>query len=102
MDGIDKNLEIARRLENKYGQESWIPSGSPLEVLIKTILSQNTNDRNRDRAYRNLRDKFSTNRDLARAAEKEIAEAIKVGGLHNQKASRIKEILLTIKKNAAT
>ncbi len=101
MDGIGKILEIAKRLQDKYGQKRRKPSESPLEVLIRTILSQNTNDRNRDRAYQNLRDRFSNYRDLTQAPQKEIAEAIKVGGLHNQKASRIKEILLTIKKERA-
>lgn len=100
MDETDGILEVVRRLENKYGPERWKSSGSPLEVLIKTILSQNTNDRNRDRAYRNLRAKFYNFQELAKAPEKKIAETIKVGGLHNQKASRIKKILLTIKKEA--
>lgn len=98
MEAKGKILEIAKGLENKYGKEKWEASGNPLETLIKTILSQNTNDRNRDKAYQKLKEEFSTYRDLGQAPKDKIAEVIKPGGLHNQKASRIKGALNRIKK----
>jgi endonuclease-3 len=65
----------------------------PLEVLIRTILSQNTTDRNRDLAYAELKRRFPRWEDILEADQDEIAEAIKMGGLGQQKAGRIKEIL---------
>jgi len=65
----------------------------PLEVLLHTILSQNTNDVLRDRAYDRLRERFPTDEALQRAPVRSIASAIRVSGLHRQKAQRIKRVL---------
>jgi len=65
----------------------------PLDCLIRTILSQNTNDVNRDRAYDNLRECFPTWEDVLSADVSEIEEKIRVGGLSNQKSERIKNFL---------
>ena len=89
-------LEVARRLEAKYGHLRWRARGDPLDVLIKTILSQNTNDTNCDRAYAALRQRFPTWEEVAAAPEEEIASAIQPGGLHRQKARVIKHLLNTI------
>jgi len=70
----------------------------PAEVLVLTILSQNTTDVNRDRAYRSLRTRFQTLDDVARAPESEVAEAIRVGGLHRQKARSIQRALDRIRE----
>ncbi|MFQ6117790.1 MAG: endonuclease III domain-containing protein, partial [Candidatus Bipolaricaulia bacterium] len=86
-------LEVARRLEGEYGRLRWRSHGDPLDVLIKTILSQNTNDANRDRAYESLKKRFPSYAAIAEADEAELAEALRPGGLHRQKARRIKEIL---------
>jgi endonuclease-3 len=86
-------LEVARRLEGEYGRLEWRPHGDPLDVLIKTILSQNTNDANRDRAYAGLKARFPTWEALAAAPVEELAEAIRPGGLHHEKARRIKKLL---------
>ena len=66
----------------------------PFESLILTILSQNTNDINRDKAWDRLVKKFKTITPeiLANANITDIQEAIKVAGLHNQKSKRIKEV----------
>lgn len=89
-------LEVARRLEGNYGRLEWSSHGDPLDVLIKTILSQNTNDRNRDRAYSRLRAQFPTWEAVASAPVERLAEALKPGGLHRGKARRIKGILQEI------
>ena len=70
----------------------------PLDTLVSTVLSQNTNDRNRDRAYAALRARFPSAEALAEASEAEIATAIQVAGLHRQKARTIREILSRIRK----
>jgi len=91
-------LEVARRLEGEYGRLEWHSHGNPLDVLIKTILSQNTTDANRDRAYAGLRSRFPSYEAIATADEEELAAAIRTGGLHRQKARRIKQILQEISR----
>lgn len=90
-------LKVAARLEERYGKLEWKIHGNPLEILIKTVLSQNTNDNNRDRAYRSLKEAFPTYAAIVDAGVSEVAEAIKVGGLHHQKARRIKQTLEEIR-----
>lgn len=83
-------------LDKEYGVPSPKAYKGPLEELVFTILSQNTNDQNRDRAFAALRSRFPTWEDVMRAPCQEIAQAIKVGGLANQKSERIKRILALI------
>ena len=85
-------------LEERLGIPRWNGKHDPLDSLIRTILSQNTNDRNRDRAYQFLKKKFPTWESVWRAGASEISEAIKVGGLANQKGRRIKGLLNWIKE----
>jgi endonuclease-3 len=67
--------------------------GKPFEVLIQTILSQNTNDLNSRRAYESLvRSVGVTPGSLARADPKLIAASIRVGGLYNTKSIRIRDV----------
>jgi len=96
MDDKARLLEIARRLEAHYGPLPWRKQGEPLEVLILTILSQNTNDGNRDRAYAALCRRYPAFQDIAAADPDELARTIQVGGLQRQKSRRIQEILREI------
>ncbi len=66
-------------------------------MLIATILSQNTNDKNSHRAYTLLRSKYSRWQDVARAPREGILSAIRAGGMANQKSVRIKETLAAVK-----
>ena len=93
----DKLVTVWESLFRYYGSPNR-PSGTPLEVLIKTVLSQNTNDRNRDRAYEALRNRFPHWELVLEAPEEEIAHCLRPGGLNRQKARRIKEILRTVKR----
>lgn len=70
----------------------------PLDSLIATLLSQNTNDRNSHQAWLNLRRKFPTWEKVADAPAGQIARAIEVGGLKNRKAKRIKQILRRVRR----
>ena len=94
-----KVREILHLLEERYGipQRKW--RGDPLDVLVQTILSQNTNDRNRDRAYQRLKTQYSHWEDVLKAKTGAVIEAIQPGGLAEQKAKRIREILQWIKKS---
>ena len=51
---------IRDRLREMYGQPVNEPHGHPIAELVKTVLSQHTNDRNRDRAFAALRERFPT------------------------------------------
>ena len=82
-----------RVLAERYGEPVKHGPRDPLWALIKTILSQNTSDINRDRAYERLRQRFPTPEALHKAPLPEIAEAIRPGGLARQKAERIKGLL---------
>ncbi len=65
----------------------------PLDELISTILSQNTNDVNRDRAFDSLRKAFPSWEQVRDAREEEVVEAIRPAGLANQKGPRIQNVL---------
>jgi endonuclease-3 len=88
---------IANVLEDRFGRPAKPRRrSSPLNALIATLLSQNTNDRNSYRAWLRLRRRFPTWGRVARASWQSIAKAIEVGGLKNQKARRIKKILQSV------
>ena len=81
------------RLRLVYGRPVAPPHGQGLEELILTVLSQSTNDRNRDVAYLRLRARFPAWEAVRDAPLDEVEDAIQPGGLHRQKSVRIQEIL---------
>jgi endonuclease III len=93
LDLTEKAKQITLTLENKFGQPKRENIIDPLSNLVLTILSQSTNDKNRDTAYEQLRDRFPSWEKVMNAKVKEIAAAIRPGGLANQKSERIKNIL---------
>jgi endonuclease-3 len=84
---------IVARLRAEYGRPVNRPHRHPVDELVLTVLSQNTNDRNRDVAYRRLRGRFPAWREVREAPVAEIEEAIRPGGLAPTKAVRLREIL---------
>ena len=72
---------------------------NPVDTLIATILSQNTNDKNSYKAYQNLKKKYKSVNELSLAPRSEIEKTIKVAGLGKQKSAAIKNFLSTLKKN---
>lgn len=96
-----KAAKIADSLEEYLGRP--VLSGrraKPLDTLIATLLSQNTNDRNSHRAWLNLRKRYPSWQKIANAPTRDIAKTIEVGGLKNQKARRIKKILEVARRDA--
>ncbi|MBK9099720.1 MAG: endonuclease III [bacterium] len=71
---------------------------NPVDTLIATILSQNTNDRNSYRAYQNLKSRYKSWKEVAEVSRKQIESTIKVAGLGKQKSSAIKKFLSSLKK----
>jgi endonuclease III len=84
---------IRDRLREMYGRPLSEPHGDPIAELIKTVLSQHTNDRNRDRAFARLRERYPSWEQVRDAPVDRIEEAIRPGGLARQKAPRIRAIL---------
>jgi endonuclease III len=79
-----------------YGTPEWRTPLAPLDELVSTILSQNTNDINRDRAFIALRTRFSNWEQVRDADPAEVVNAIRVAGLANQKGPRIQTVLRQI------
>jgi endonuclease-3 len=81
------------RLRELYGRPAAPPHGHGLDELILTVLSQSTNDRNRDVAFLRLRDRFAGWEQVRDAPNAEVEEAIRPGGISKVKSVRIQEIL---------
>lgn len=108
--------EIARRLKHRYGTASrgkervvdesgYGPSlsqvnGTPLDILVATVLSQATTDKKSLLAYRRLKERFGDFASLPEADDEEISRLIGVCGLGSQKARHLKGIILTLKEDA--
>jgi endonuclease-3 len=93
---VERARVIYLRLLDTFGLPTWDTFDTPLEELISTILSQNTNDRNRDLAYTNLRNRFATWEEVRDAEADQVIEAIRPAGLANQKGPRIQAVLRKI------
>jgi endonuclease-3 len=93
--------QILERLRREYGRPSTRVHGSPIDELVLTVLSQNTNDRNRDVAYGRLRERFVSWEVVRDAPVEEVEEAIRPGGLAVTKAPRIQKILQAISESGS-
>jgi endonuclease-3 len=94
-----KRLErIMELLKQEYGVPEQPDRGDPVDSLITTILSQNTNDRNRDVAKRRLDERFSSFREILEADVEEVEEAVRPAGLGPTKAERIQTFLSMIEE----
>jgi endonuclease-3 len=89
---------IHQRLLKFYGYPQWRNPLPPLDELVSTILSQNTNDLNRDVAFNALKARFPTWEEVRDAPMKQVKAAIRTAGLANQKAPRIQVALRSITK----
>ena len=89
-------LQIHETLLKVFGEPIWRNPLPAIDELVSTILSQNTNDVNRDRAFEALRAKLPTWEAVRDAKEKDVIEAIKPAGLANQKGPRIQQVLKSI------
>ncbi len=79
-----------------YGLPVMAPHGDPLAELVLTVLSQSTNDRNRDVAFLRLRDRFDSWEAVRDAPNEDVEAAIRPGGISKVKSKRIQEQLRAI------
>jgi endonuclease III len=84
---------IRDRLRELYGRPVNEAHGQPIAELVRTVLSQNTSDRNRDVAFERLQARFADWEAVRDAPATEVVEAIRPGGLANTKGPRIQTIL---------
>ena len=95
MNKIQKATYVSGELEKLFGLPNrQNESGTVLDCLIETILSQNTNDVNRDRAFKVLIERFSSWMEVLEANVSQIASAIRIAGLAGQKSQTIKNFLM--------
>jgi endonuclease-3 len=87
---------VRERLREMYGIPVMAPHGDPVGELVLTVLSQSTNDRNRDVAFLRLRERFPSWEAVRDAPVEEIEEAIRPGGISKVKSVRIKAMLEAI------
>jgi len=85
--------QVHQCLLDFYGQPTWRNPLPPVDELVSTILSQNTNDANRDRAFESLRQRFPTWEQVRDAVPGSVTAAIRTAGLANQKGPRIQQVL---------
>ncbi len=89
-------VRIRDRLRAVYGVPLMRPHGHPIAELVLTVLSQSTNDRNRDVAYLRLRERMPTWEAVMLAPVAQVEEAIRPGGISKVKSARIQAILRAI------
>ena len=97
MDLEQKTELVSDALEKLYGAPEPDIEEDVLECLILTVLSQNTNDVNRDKGFAVLKERYPTWEEVLDADVEDIADAIKIAGLSGQKSRTIKNFLTWLK-----
>jgi len=92
-----KYAPVSRTLSDIYGELKWRQGQGAMDELISCILSQNTNDANRDRAFHALKETYPKWQDVVDAPTDELIDTIRTAGLANQKGPRIQQVLEHIK-----
>lgn len=93
---LKKAKEVYQLLLDFYGKPTWRDVKSPIDELVSTILSQNTTDASRDRAYASLRKRFPTWDQVRKANTIEVIEAVRPAGFAHLKGPRIQNVLNNI------
>ena len=94
-----KTARIIAALEAVRGRPVPSPAKDPLSELIFTVLSQNTSDLNRDRAWASLWRRFRSWEEIERARRPSVEAAIRVGGLARTKSGVIQAVLRKVKSD---
>lgn len=97
-------MRLAERIESElragYG-EARKPRLDPLDELILTILSQNTSDVNRDRAWASLRESYSGWDEVRALGRERLEQTIRSAGLAAQKSRTILRVLEALGENGS-
>ena len=92
----ERALDVYQKLLAFYGDPIWRNPLPAIDELVSTILSQNTNDLNRDKAFDALRQRLPTWEQVRDAPVADVIDAIRPAGLGNQKGPRIQKVLQEI------
>jgi endonuclease III len=92
----ERAIKVHTRLHNFYGVTTWHNSLPPVDELVATILSQNTNDTNSDRAFTSLCKRFPSWEAVRDAEPSQVIDSIRQAGLANLKGPRIQAVLREI------
>ena len=95
--GEGRIREVQRRLRVEQGAFAPKPVLPVIDEVVATVLSQHTSDTNSERAFAQLKERFSSWEQVADAPARQVADAIRCGGIADQKARRIQQILATIR-----
>lgn len=95
----EKIRQINRKLKNYYGEPEPPQDQSGIDYLVETILSQNTNDINRDKAFKNLKEKYGDWKEVENVDREELIDTIRIAGLGPTKAERIQEALRIVRED---
>lgn len=93
---VERARQIHSQLLERFGEPVWRSPLPAVDELVSTILSQNTNDNNRDRAFQALKARFRTWEEVRDADPQMVVDAIRPAGLANQKGPRIQAVLQQI------
>lgn len=84
---------VLQTLKSALPTPQWAASSDPYETLVRTIISQNTSERNTTRAFENLSKHFEIKPEvLGNAKISQIEECLRIGGLYRNKAKTIKQL----------
>lgn len=87
-----KARHIILDLEKRYGDIAWWP-GTPEEVMIGAVLTQQTRWENVVKALANLKEKnICSLEGIARSSDGDIEEAIRCTGFYRMKTQRLKAL----------
>ncbi|MBW6471912.1 MAG: endonuclease III [Anaerolineaceae bacterium] len=92
----EKAIVVYDRLLDLFGLPEWRDPLPAIDELVSTILSQNTNDKNRDVAFNALIARFPTWEEVRDADTDEVINEIRPAGLANQKGPRMQQVLRQI------
>lgn len=90
---------LNRELLDEYGPPEKPVEQTGIDYLIETILSQNTNDVNRDKAFEKLKNRYDNYESIENAPLDELIETIRIAGLGPTKAERIQHALKIIRED---
>ena len=100
MDQIQEHRErlaqVQERLRHRFGAPTWHVELLAVDELVCTILSQNTNDVNRDKAFQALKERYPSWEAVRDADPAELKFVIRIAGLANQKGPNIQAALRDI------
>jgi endonuclease-3 len=94
--GKGRIREVQRRLRAEQGAFAPKPVLPVIDEVVATVLSQHTSDTNSERAFARLKERFPSWEQVAAAPAGQVADVIRCGGIADQKARRIQQILAAI------